>query len=297
MINAHTNKQSLNRVTAVFADGSQSFLLPQDATLLHIADRIDDLGTRHERPAIAVVVKLAPTPLQGSAPKLPDTFRDGLLAELPGLRAFAKSMAHNPDRADDLVQETLAKAWAHRSKFREGTNLRAWLSSQSCATPTLGSCVPGVREVSNSDGYHTAQLTSPPAQLHHVELQHVARAFEGLTAGQREALFLVGVSGMSYDEAARIGGCAVGTIKSRVSRARQILLHKLGGWKHQIPLHGCGDGRVARSVKRAAVLSGVRPHHWCHPSRLSKGCTRGEAPWRSNVRAHWRSRGPGVWSI
>ena len=97
MINAHTNKQSLNRVTAVFADGSQSFLLPKDATLLHIADRIDDLGTRHERPAIAVVVKLAPTPLQGSAPKLPDTFRDGLLAELPGLRAFAKSMAHNPD--------------------------------------------------------------------------------------------------------------------------------------------------------------------------------------------------------
>ena len=79
MINAHTNKQPLNRVTAIFADSSQSFMT---------------------------------------------AFRDGLLAELPKLRAFARSMARSPDRADDLVQETLAKAWAHRNKFREGTNLR-----------------------------------------------------------------------------------------------------------------------------------------------------------------------------
>jgi len=244
VINAHTNKQSLNRVTAMFTDSSQSFLLPQDATLSHIADRIDDLGTRHEQPAIAVVVKLAPTPLQGSAPKLPDAFRDGLLAELPRLRAFARSLARNPDRADDLVQETLAKAWVHRSKFREGTNLRAWLFTILRNT-YIGELRSRRREVSDSDGYHAAQLASPPAQLHHVELQHVARAFEGLTAGQREALFLVGVSGMSYDEAARIGGCAVGTIKSRVSRARQILLHKLGGWNTpNLPAGGGGGGRV-----------------------------------------------------
>jgi Sigma-70, region 4 len=177
VINAHTNKQPLNRVTAMFADGSRSFLLPQDATLSHIADRIDDLGTRHEQPAIAVVVKLAPTPLQGSAPKLPDAFRDGLLAELPQLRAFARSLARNPDRADDLVQETLAKAWV--------------------------------------------------------------------------APFLVGVSGLSYDEAARIGGCAVGTIKSRVSRARQILLHKLGGWNTpNLPAGDGGGGHVVGLNKK-----------------------------------------------
>ena len=264
MINAHTNEQSLNCVTAIFEDGSQSFLLPQDATLERIAGRIDDLGVRHERPAIAVVVRLAPTPLQGSAPRLPAAFRDGLLAELPRLRAFARSMARNPDRADDLVQETLAKAWAHRSKFKEGTNLRAWLFTI-LRNPYYGKLRSRRREVSDSDGYHAAQLASRPAQLHCLELQNVAHAFEGLAAGQREALFLVGVSGLSYDEAARIGGCAVGTIKSRVSRARQILLHKLGGWKHQIPLHGCGDGRVARSVKkgrctfRGATASLVSP--------------------------------------
>ncbi len=233
MISTHTNKPPLNRVTAMFADGSQSFLLPKGATLEHVADRIVDLGARHEQRAVAVVVKFASTALQCSTPRAASAFRSGLLAELPRLRAFARSMARSPDRADDLVQETLAKAWEHRSKFKEGTNLRAWLFTILRNT-YYGELRSRRREVSDSDGYHAAQLVSPPPQLHYVELQSVARAFEGLTAGQREALYLVGVSGMSYDEAARIGGCAVGTIKSRVSRARQILLDKLGSWKRQV---------------------------------------------------------------
>ena len=158
-------------------------------------------------------------------------------------------MARNPDRADDLVQETLAKAWAHRGKFKEGTNLRAWLFTILRNT-YYGELRSRRREVPDSDGHHAAQLVSPPAQLHYLELQNVAHAFEGLTAGQREALFLVGVSGMSYDEAARIGGCAVGTIKSRVFRARQILLDKLGNWKPQNYSAGDdGDGRVDKPIK------------------------------------------------
>ena len=232
MINAHANKQPLNRVTAIFADSSQSFLLPKGATLEHVADRIVDLGARHEQRAVAVVVKFARTALQGSAPGLASAFRSGLLAELPRLRAFARSMARNPDRADDLVQETLAKAWTHRNKFKEGTNLRAWLFTILRNT-YYGELRSRRREVSDSDGHHAAQLASPPPQLHYLELQNVARAFQALTAGQREALYLVGVSGMSYNEAARIGGCAVGTIKSRVSRAREILLRKLDSWKPQ----------------------------------------------------------------
>ena len=127
MIRSHMNKQPSNRLTATFADGSQSFLLPKGATLEHVADRIVDLSARHEQRAVAVVVKFAPAALQCSTPRAATAFRSGLLAELPRLRAFARSMARNPDRADDLVQETLAKAWAHRNKFKEGTNLRAWL--------------------------------------------------------------------------------------------------------------------------------------------------------------------------
>jgi RNA polymerase sigma-70 factor (ECF subfamily) len=232
VINIQTNRPPLNRVTAVFADGSQSFPLPKGATLGQIARRIERLGVRQDRKTVAVVVKFAATPPQGAAPPLPAPFRDGLLAEVPRLRAFARSVARNPDRADDLVQETLAKAWAHRGKFKEGTNLGAWLFTILRNT-YYGELRSRRREVSDSDGHHAAQIACPPAQLHHLELQNVAHAFDTLTASQREALFLVGVSGLTYDEAAKIGGCAVGTIKSRVSRARQILLGKLGNQTHQ----------------------------------------------------------------
>jgi RNA polymerase sigma-70 factor, ECF subfamily len=197
VINIQTDKPPLNRVTAVFADGAAT--APQ------------------EPPA-----------------RLPTPFRDGLLTELPRLRAFAKSMARNPDRADDLVQETLAKAWAHRTKFKEGTNLRAWLFTILRNT-YFGELRSRRREVSDSDGHHAAKLSSAPAQLHNLELQNVAEAFRGLPAVQREALFLIAISGLTYDEAALIGRCAVGTIKSRVFRARKTLLDKLSGPKLQIP--------------------------------------------------------------
>ena len=239
VINIQTNTSPLDRVTAVFADGSKSFPLPQGATFGQIADRIDRLGKRHERETVAVVVKFATkAPQAAAAPasptKLPTPFRDGLLAEIPRLRAFARSMARNPDRADDLVQETLAKAWAHRSKFKEGTNLGAWLFTILRNT-YYGELRSRRREVSDSNGHHAAQLACQPAQLHHLELQNVAHAFGEMTAGQREALYLVGVSGLTYEEAAQIAGCPAGTIKSRVFRARQVLLCKLGDQAQQLP--------------------------------------------------------------
>ena len=234
MLNIQTDKLPLDQVTAVFTDGSQSFPLPQGTTLEQIADRIDRLARWQERETVAVVVKFAATAPQAAPPKLPGPFADGLLAEIPRLRAFARSMARDPDRADDLVQETLAKGWAHRSKFKEGTNLRAWLFTILRNT-YFGELRSRRREVSDSNGHHAAQLCSQPAQLHYLELQNVAQAFGGMTVGQREALFLVGVSGLTYDEAAGIVGCAIGTIKSRVFRARQILLCKLGARTHQFP--------------------------------------------------------------
>ena len=171
-------------------------------------------------------VNSLPSAQKSCAPTLGAPFRIGLLAQLPRLRAFARSLARDPDRADDLVQETLAKAWAHRDKFKQGTNLGAWLFTILRNT-YYGGLRSRRREVSDSEGHHAAHLVSAPAQLHYLELQSVANAFEGLTVRQREALFLVGVSGLTYQEAASIVGCAVGTIKSRVFRARLLLLDKL----------------------------------------------------------------------
>jgi RNA polymerase sigma-70 factor (ECF subfamily) len=198
-------------------------------------------------------------PTREVASSLATAFADALLAELPRLRAFARSMASNPDRADDLVQETLAKAWTHRSKFRMGTNLRGWLFTILRNT-YYGELRSRRREVSDGEGHHAAQLASPPAQLLYLELQSVAHAFQALTAVQREALFLIGVSGLTYDEAASIGRCTVGTIKSRVFRARKILLDKLGGRKLSNAL--AGGGRVARVGSQPG--SSMRAEHVRH---------------------------------
>ena len=254
MINSQA-KQPLNRVTAIFPDGPQSFLLPQGATLEQIADRVDGLCAQRAQQAIDVVVKFAAASVQSSAPPTATAFRTGLLAELPRLRAFATSLARNADRADDLVQEALTKAWAHQSKFKEGTNLRAWLFTILRNT-YFGELRSRRREVSDSAGRHAARLSSPPAQGPYLELQSVARAFEGLTPVQREALFLVGASGLSYYEAARIGGCALGTVKSRVSRARKLLLQKLAGWELETSSGAMGTRlAIARPLQRTSNAS------------------------------------------
>ena len=108
MINTHTEKPLLNNVTAVFAGGSQSFLLPQDATLEEIADRIDHLSVRQERGAVAVVVKFASTVPQVARPRLSTPFRDGLLPELPRLHtdeiAISNKVKHLFQRADSELQ-------------------------------------------------------------------------------------------------------------------------------------------------------------------------------------------------
>jgi RNA polymerase sigma-70 factor (ECF subfamily) len=154
-------------------------------------------------------------------------FHNGLLAEIPSLRAFARSVAGNPDRADDLVQETLVKAWANRGSFTEGTNLRAWLFTILRNT-FYSEFRKRSREIPDTEGKHAANLASPAAQLGHLDLGDFRQAFEKLPTDQREALFLIGALGFSYEEAAGICGCAVGTIKSRTNRARAKLTDLLG---------------------------------------------------------------------
>jgi RNA polymerase sigma-70 factor, ECF subfamily len=150
-----------------------------------------------------------------------------LIAAIPRLRAFAVSLSGNRDRADDLVQETLTKALQHLNSFDKGSNLIAWLFTILRNT-YYSEFRKRQREVQDTDGKYTSTLVSKADQELHLEYVDFREALQKLPPDQREALILVGASGMSYDEAAEICKCAVGTIKSRVSRARQRLNELLG---------------------------------------------------------------------
>lgn len=153
---------------------------------------------------------------------LDPALRDDILAAVPRLRAFAVSLCGSMDRADDLVQETLLKALANIDSFRPGTNLTAWLFTI-LRNHFRSEYRKRRREVEDVDGRHTETLRSQPEQMARIELNEFRAALTRLPPDQREALVLVGASGFSYEEAAQICGCAVGTIKSRLSRGRSHL--------------------------------------------------------------------------
>jgi len=150
-------------------------------------------------------------------------WRDDVVALIPALRAFAWSLSHNGSDADDLVQDTLIKAWTNRDKFEPGTNLRAWLFTILRNT-YYTSVLRRRREVRDETGEYAETLTSAPTQEWTVAMRALQTALQQLPAEHREALILVGAAGLSYEEAAEICGCALGTIKSRVNRARARLL-------------------------------------------------------------------------
>ncbi|MEN3971996.1 sigma-70 family RNA polymerase sigma factor [Sphingomicrobium sp. XHP0235] len=151
-----------------------------------------------------------------------DEFKDQLAQVIPHLRAFGRSLSGNRDTADDLVQETLLKAWAARKRFQAGTNMRAWTFI--ILRNLFLSQMRRARFKGEWDDVTAAKiLAAPAAQDRHVELGDMQRALQQLPQPQREALILVGAGGFAYEEAAQICGCAVGTIKSRVARGRVAL--------------------------------------------------------------------------
>ncbi len=154
-------------------------------------------------------------------------FKSELIELLPSLRAFARSLAHNSAQADDLVQDTLVKALANVERFEPGTNLRAWLFTI-LRNHYYSQLRKLKREVEDADGKFAARLAVRPEQDGSVDLEDFKVAFQQLAPDHREVLTLVGASGCSYEEAATICGCAVGTIKSRVNRARRKLADLLG---------------------------------------------------------------------
>lgn len=157
----------------------------------------------------------------------PASFRRELLALLPGLRAFAVSLCGRADRADDLLQDTIMRAWAKQESFTMGTNMKAWLFTI-LRNEFYSEIRRRGREVQDSDGFFADHIAVPPEQYGSLDLQDFKQALDKLPPDQKEAIVLIGASGFSYEEAADICKCAIGTIKSRVSRARARLQELLG---------------------------------------------------------------------
>ncbi|HUI97415.1 MAG TPA: sigma-70 family RNA polymerase sigma factor [Xanthobacteraceae bacterium] len=158
--------------------------------------------------------------------RLDPATQNAMLTAVPGLRAFALGLCHSADRVDDLVQEALLHAIARIDSFTPGTNMNAWLFTI-LRNHFYNESRKRRREVADSEGLFVGSMTSQPEQDCHMQLTDFRTALAKLPDEQREALSLVGGAGLSYEEAARICHCAIGTIKSRANRGRTRLAQLL----------------------------------------------------------------------
>ena len=177
-------------------------------------------------PDLASLVQRLERALQDRDEPPNPAFMAGLLEAVPRLRAFALSLIYNMDRAEDLVQETILKAWDKRARFEPGTNLHAWLFTI-LRNQLYTEHRKRVREVEDIDGNYAAGLAVLPEQNERLEMQDISVALDKLRPDQREAILLISVHGMSYEDAAALLGIASGTVKSRVNRGRTRLAELL----------------------------------------------------------------------
>jgi RNA polymerase sigma-70 factor, ECF subfamily len=191
-----------------------------------------------------------------------DDFKTELLALIPFLRAFARSLTGNQEAADDLAQETLVKAWQSRSTFIPGTNLKAWLF-----TILRNQFYSDRRRAWRQAPWDQDAAERIPGggedQVFSAQLSDTARALRCLSDEQREALILVGAGGFSYEDAAAICKCAVGTVKSRVARARKALMEILDGDDTLEGVSRPAEGDAAREIM--AQLDRLAPHESGEP--------------------------------
>ncbi|MDE2595347.1 MAG: sigma-70 family RNA polymerase sigma factor [Sphingomonadales bacterium] len=195
----------------------------------------------------------------------PGDFKHELVGALPHLRAFARGLCGRPDMADDLVQETMVKAWAARERFQPGTSIKAWtfvILRNVYLTQMRRNRFTGEYDEQQAERV----LVSQPGQEAPIHLADMHAALLRLPPERREALLLVGAGGFSYEEAAAIAGCAVGTMKSRVARARATLAGLLeqhgnaGKAADRAPDGRAPQGDAARAIMAdlAAVSRGHR---------------------------------------
>ena len=180
-------------------------------------------------------------------PDAGEQFRTELLELIPFLRAFARSLCGHQETADDLAQETLVKAWQARGSFAPGSNLKAWLF-----TILRNQFYSDRRRAWRQAPWDQEAAERIPGstgeQAWAAELSDTARALASLSDEQREALILVGAGGFSYEDAAAICRCAVGTVKSRVARARRSLMAVLEGEDPLPPASPGAGGDAAHEI-------------------------------------------------
>ncbi len=180
--------------------------------------------------------------------QLDKDFRDQLVAIIPALRAFARGLCGNRDVADDMVQDAMTRAWAARQSYTPGSNFRAWMFMilRNHYYTTLRK---NARMVSWDPEVAERVLVVAPAQHDGLNVQDVQAALLKLPSEQREVLLLIGANGVSYEEAAEIMGCAIGTIKSRLARGRVALAALIDGPPFE------DDAKPGKKGSRATALS------------------------------------------
>lgn len=155
-------------------------------------------------------------------------FRDQMVALIPSLRSFARGLCGQREMADDLAQETMVRAWAARASFTPDSNFRAWMFT--ILRNQFYTTIRKDRRMTSWDPEVAERvLVAAPAQQDAIHLADVAKALQKLPAEQREVLLLIGANGVSYEEAAEVIGCAIGTIKSRLARGRKALALLIDG--------------------------------------------------------------------
>jgi RNA polymerase sigma-70 factor (ECF subfamily) len=192
-------------------------------------------------------------------------FEVELLALLPRLRAHAIALTGARSAGDDLLQDTLVRAWRFRDRFEEGSNMSAWIH-KIMRNSFYSDAASQRRFVSDADGAHAAQLACEPDQEWCLKFAELIAALQRLSVTTREALLLVVAEDKSYEEAAEIADCPVGTMKSRVNRARKRLAELTEGDLLSVDpaaevVRRQKIARVPMKVRRAAVGSvGLEVH-------------------------------------
>jgi RNA polymerase sigma-70 factor (ECF subfamily) len=190
-------------------------------------------------------------PNAASDPKLESQFKRELVALIPHLRAFARTLAGDPASADDLAQDAMMKAWDARASYQMGTNMKAWtfmiLRNQFYSEKRRSWRATQLDQEAAERTLVAADDPESPVALDELRL-----SIGMLPAEQREALILVGAGGFAYEEAADICGCAVGTVKSRVSRARKAIQAILAQGAYD------RDGRPAGEAMRSILADAER---------------------------------------
>ncbi|WP_244472405.1 MULTISPECIES: sigma-70 family RNA polymerase sigma factor [unclassified Methylobacterium] len=193
---------------------------------------------------MALLAELETALARGSDERLAQEIRQGLQENMKLLHRFALSLTKNPGRAEDLVQDTLLRAWKYRAQFVSGTNLPAWLSVIMRNTFYSGQRK-RANEVEDGDGAYAARLVTLPSQGGRLDLQDMTTAIATLPPDMARTLTLVAIENLSYEETAKAMGCKIGTVKSRLWRARERLADVLGYTADEIG----PDGLVRSAIR------------------------------------------------